>query len=139
MKFTLFSEGDATLADCPCDLLAIPVVKKKLNESEAFNTINGRLDDLLRKIVDEERFLGKPQQTLTLHTHGRIGPQRVLLVGLGDGESVAEVRHAAAKSAKVARQVGARSLTFVVPEASRDARGVQLTAEGVRLGRYKFD
>ena len=63
MKFTLFSEADGPLADLSCDLLAIPVAKKKFNESEAFNALNQRLDGLLARIVEEERFQGKSLQT----------------------------------------------------------------------------
>lgn len=139
MKFTLFSESAAKIADRSCDLLAIPVLKKNFNESEVFTTINGRLDGLLQKIVDEERFLGKPQQTVALHTHGRVGAQRVVLIGLGDGEKQSDLRHAGAKAAKVARQIGAKSLLFALPSGMTDARALQFAAEGVLLGRYRYE
>jgi leucyl aminopeptidase len=139
MKFTLFSEAAAGVADRECDLLAIPVIKKNFNESEPFATINQRLDGLLQKIVDEERFHGKPQQTLSIHTHGKLGAQRVLLIGVGDGQTLADLRHAAAKAARAAKSSAAKSLVVALPAAMNDARAVQFAAEGVLLGRYKYD
>ena len=141
MKFTLFSEPASALADLPVDLLAVALFKENRNESEIFSILNQRLDGHLGRIAEEERFLGKPQQTLTVHTHGKIAAPRVLLVGLGSraDATVADVRHAAAKVARAARHVGAKSAGIVFPAGRGDARDVELACEGVLLGRYKFD
>jgi leucyl aminopeptidase len=139
MKFTLFSEGDAALGGLQCDLLAIPLAKKSFNESEAFNALNQRLDGLLTRVVEEERFQGKPLQTLMVHSHGKAGAKRILLVGIGDGENPADLRHAAAKAAKAARSSSAAKLAFALPAKTRDDRAAQFVAEGILLGRYRFD
>jgi leucyl aminopeptidase len=139
MKFTLLSEAAGALPDLSCDLLAIPVPKKSLKESEAFIAIDQRLEGLLGRIADEERFQGKPQQTLVVHTLGKIAPQRVVLIGIGDGDTAADLRHAAAKVARVARGSGVKKLAFALPSRARDERATQFVAEGVLLGRYKFD
>jgi leucyl aminopeptidase len=141
MKFTLFSEPATALADLPVDLLAVALFKENRNESELFSLLNQRLDGHLGRIAEEERFLGKPQQTLTVHTHGKIAAPRILLVGLGSraDATVADVRHAAAKVARAARHVGAKSAAIAFPAGRGDARDVELAVEGVLLGRYKFD
>src|SRR5215471_14715918 len=99
MKFTLFSGDTAGLPDLAVDLLAIALYKENLNESDIFKLIDQRLDGHLARIAEEERFLGKSQQTLMVHTHGKLAAPRLLLVGVGPrGDSVgAELRHAAAK------------------------------------------
>src|SRR5215470_12381539 len=144
MKFTLFSElaqPRSTLAELSSDLLAIAVYKEIFKESENFKLIDAKLDGLVGRIAEEERFQGKPQQTLLFHTHGKIAAPRLLLVGLGTkGEtSVADLRHAAAKAARAARSVGAKSLAFVLPAGRTDARAIELAVEGILLGRYRFD
>src|SRR5262245_61936410 len=141
MKFTLFSGDRASLPDLAVDLLAIALYKENLNESEIFNLISQRLDGHLARIAEEERFLGKPQQTLMVHTHGKLAGPRLLLVGVGSkGESAgAELRHAAAKVSRSARNVGIKRLGLVLPPGRSDARAVELAAEGLLLGRYKFD
>jgi leucyl aminopeptidase len=142
MKFTLFSADGgsaAALVDRACDLLAVPLAKKSINESDVFGVANERLGGLLQRIVEEERFVGKPQQTVSLHTHGKLGAQRLLLIGIGEGDNPADLRHAAAKASRIARQVGATSMTVALPAKMRDARAVQFVAEGALLGGYKFD
>jgi leucyl aminopeptidase len=141
MQFTLFSGHTSAAADLPCDLLAVPIYKENLNEIEIFNALNQRFEGLLSRIADEERFQGKSQQTLTIHSQGKIAASRLVLVGLGPRaeSTVGDLRHAAAKAARSARAVGARTFGLVLPPGRTDARAVQLAAEGVLLGRYKFD
>jgi leucyl aminopeptidase len=141
MQFTLFSDSRAGVADLACDLLAVAVYKENLSESDVFSGLNARFDGLLGRIADEERFQGKLQQTLSVHTQGKITAPRLLLVGLGARAEagVADLRHAAAKAARSARGVGARRLGFVLPQGLTDERALQLGAEGVLLGRYRFE
>jgi len=143
MKFTLFSGASGTSAagDLEVDLLAVALYKENLSESEVFTLLNQRLDGLLVRVAEEERFLGKPQQTLSVHTHGKIAAPRLLLVGIGPrGESSsADLRHATAKVSRAARSVGARRIGLILPAGRTDTRAVELAAEGILLGRYKFD
>ena len=163
MKFTLFSdqisgqvygqahgqahgqgrqpENRGGLADLDVDLLAVALHKENLKESENFKLLDQRLDGNLARIAEEERFTGKPLQTLLVHTHGKIAAPRLLLVGMGPkGETnVADLRHAAAKAARAARGVGVKRLGFALPPGRTDARSVELVAEGILLGRYKYD
>src|SRR5262249_9221813 len=139
--FTLFSSHGPAVADLACDVLAVPVYKEKLSESEHFNALNQRFDGLLGRIAEEERFQGKLQQSLTIHSQGKIAAPRLILVGLGPRAKAApaDLRHAAAKAARYARGVRATSIGLVLPPGRTDTRSIQLAAEGVLLGRYKFD
>ncbi len=139
MKFTLFSDTVAALADLSVDLLVVPVIQGSFKESEVFTHLNQRLDGVIAKIVDEERFRGKPLQTVQLHTHSRVGAKRVVLVGLGDKRDAADLRHAVGKATRTARQVGAATVGVALPAELRDARALQFAVEGVLLGRYRFD
>ena len=137
MKFTHFGGSPV---DAAADLLAIPVFSEKLNENAILSALDGRLGGL-RTLIEEEGFKGRGQQTLVTPTQGKLAAKRLLLIGLGSEKdaSMADLRHAGARAAKTARAISAKSLAFVVPAAFDDERGVQFLAEGVALGRYRFD
>lgn len=145
MQFKLFSaaapDSSTGFADLTCDVLALPVYKENLTDSEVITALNGRLDGLLARAIEDERFQGKALQTLALHTHGKIGATRLLLVGLGSrgDATVADLRHVVAKAARMARGVSAKALGVVLPMGLHDQRAVQLAVEGACLGPYRFD
>jgi len=43
--------------------------------------VDDSLDGLLSRCAKEEEFTGKEGQVLTLHTHGKLGAQRVAAIG----------------------------------------------------------
>ncbi len=69
----------------------------------------------------------------------------LLLAGIGQAKQVEEqtLRHAAASAARAARELGARSVTFVAPEgrggAFRADRCAEALAEGAVQGLYRFE
>src|SRR5688500_9898181 len=134
MKFALHS-GSAV--ELKCDLLAVPVFEGELKENEAVTGLDAKLGGLLAKLSEEEGFKGKRGQTLSVHTHGKVGAQRVMLAGLGSrGDfDAAELRHVAAKAARAARPIGATSLGLVLGNGLDDERALQLTTEGFLAGR----
>jgi leucyl aminopeptidase len=138
MKFTHFG-GLPTEAQA--DLLALPVFSDKLNESAVIGALDERMGGVIRPIVEEEGFKGKPQQTVLVHTQGKLPSKRILLIGLGPEKDVnpADLRHVAAKAAKAARAAGAKTIAIALPASLADERAVQFAAEGVLLGRYRFD
>jgi leucyl aminopeptidase len=138
MKFERLS---GSIIDLRCDLVTVPVFEDASREGEPFTSLDRRLDGLLGRLADEEQFKGKKGQTLQVHTHGKVGPQRVLLCGAGSRSDfqVADLRHLAARGARAARSMGAKTIAFIVPSGVEDERAVALSAEGTLLGRYKFD
>jgi leucyl aminopeptidase len=135
MKFSSFS-GPVT--EIACDLLAVPVFQEKPAEHESVAALDRRMDGLLARLIEEERFTGKLLSTLTVHTHGKVGAQRIMLIGLGPSEKsdAVDLRHVGAKLAKAARGVSAKTIALQLPEGER---ALQAAAEGMFLGRYRYD
>ena len=119
----------------PTDLLALLV---RDGENVA---LDRALDVLLARCAKEEEFTGKEGQVLSLHTHGKIGAQRIAMVGLGkpkDADRLLEqLRVGASRAVKLAKAAGAKSLAIAGP--FDGAAQVQALAEGASLGAYVFD
>ena len=93
----------------------------------------------LLRAAAEEGFRGKPDQTFVLHTHGRLGARRVVVVGTGPrGQTDPEsLRQAAGRGVKAAQRVRARSVALALPGQAAESLGP--VAEGAALGAYRFD
>jgi len=118
------------------DLLALLV-----REGEKLGPVDASLDGLLSRCAKEEEFTGKEGQLLTLHTHGKLGAQRVAAIGIGkekdEDRTLEQLRLAASRAVKAAKAAGAKTLAIAGP--LDDAKAVQAAAEGASLGAYVFD
>jgi leucyl aminopeptidase len=96
------------------------------------------LDGALSKLVAKEEFSGKRDQTLSLSTLGRIGPEKLVLMGMGERRSIGapEVRTFAAKAARAANVEKATSLALALPAGLEGE--LRPLAEGLELGAYRF-
>ncbi len=123
------------------DVLAITTFGD-LTKDTVFKSFDQALGGTLSDIAKSESFEGKAGQTISLYTAGKIPAKRVLVVGGGVRNDFTNpgVRDLAATAAQYANKVGATSIGFVLPTfgANREAALVQLAAEGVLLGTYKF-
>src|SRR5438874_3195275 len=112
-----------------------------VREGEKLIPVDGVLDGLFSRCAKEEEFTGKEGQMLSLHTHGKIGAERIAAIGIGKerdaDRTLDQFRTAASRAVKLAKSAGAKSLAIVVPAA--DAAQVQSLAEGASLGAYVFD
>jgi leucyl aminopeptidase len=139
MMFSFYSEDVTHLTT---DLLGLLCFEDKLGEGSVYTALDRALDGLLDRIVGEERFKAKKGQTLLIHSLGRVGPARLLLVGGGARKDfqLPDLRGYAARVAKAGGSV-ARSVSLAMPdpEAQVQERAVQFVAEGALLGRYRFD
>jgi leucyl aminopeptidase len=131
----------ASPAELDADLLALAVPDAELAARELTRRLDARLDGLLQRAAADERFRGKPGQTLIAHATG-LGARRIALVGVGpSGESpTARLRAAAGTAIRLAASVGATrvgltwdGMEIPTPEA------VAAAAEGAWLGAYRFD
>jgi leucyl aminopeptidase len=144
MKFS-FSTDDVTKLGC--GVLGLLVFEEQVGEGAIFKAIDQRLDGLLAKLVAEEQFKAKKGQTLILHTHGRVAPQRVLLVGGGPRKDLqpSDLRGFAARVVKAGAAAQATDVAAVLPyldggsTATTAERAAQFLAEGAALGAYRFD
>ena len=131
MEFSRY-EGDLTSLEA--DLLAVGVAADSDLQSGAAAELDQALGGLLATVAAEQEFEGKDGQQLSLHTHGRIAANRVLLVGLGR-VGVHAGRDLASRAVRVAQQLRLKSLGLVAPEGI----GATQLAVGCVLGSYTFD
>ncbi|HYH98875.1 leucyl aminopeptidase [Hyalangium sp.] len=140
MNFS-FVPGDALRAGGA--LLVIPLLDGELGETapSALVAADKALDGKLRSAAAQEGFKGKADQTLVLHTLGKLATERVLLLGLGARAKFTHevLRLAAGRAAKTAQKLKVTELAFVVPEAVPATEAVRAIVEGLLLGVYKFD
>jgi leucyl aminopeptidase len=140
MKFTVYND-DATKLQA--GLLGLLAFEDAFADGAIFRALDRALDGLLGKLVAEEQFKAKKGQTLLVHTHGRVAPQRILLVGGGARKDFAlpDLRSFGARVFKAVAQaqaaVGAVAMPYV--EGPVHERAAQFLAEGAVLGGYKFD
>ena len=140
MKFT-FTTDDFT--QIKADLIGLLVFEDRPTDGAAWQALDRALDGLLGRLAVEERFKAKKGQSLTLHTHARIGPTRILVVGAGARKdwSAPDLRGFATRVVKTAQSAGGKVIALAHPftEGTVQERAAQFVAEGVLLGGYRFD
>lgn len=123
------------------DLLAVTVFGDPTKDG-VFKSFDSALGGVLADVARSELFEGKLNQSIVVHTHGKIAARRVMVVGGGARGDFTNpsVRDVAALVAQTANKVGAANVGFVVPSlgGNREAALVQMTTEGVVLGTYRF-
>jgi leucyl aminopeptidase len=104
----------------------------------SLHVIDTALGGALSKLATKEEFTGKRDQVLSLATLGRIRPEKVVLLGLGDRRSIAApaARTFAAKAARIANGEKAKSLALALPPGLEGH--LRAVAEGLELGAYRF-
>jgi leucyl aminopeptidase len=112
------------------------------SKDSTFKSVDTALGGVLTDVTKSESFEGKSGQSMTVHTHGRIPARRVLVVGGGTKSEFQNphIRDITAAIAQAANRAGATTVGFLLPSlgTNREAALVQLAAEGIHLGTYKF-
>jgi len=107
--------------------------------------VDAALGGLLGLALRDQRYEARVGEVADVHTGGRLGVKRTLVVGLGPRrDCTAEtIRRAAAGVARRARDLAATTLTMPVLGGRAPGLGMlaraQATAEGALLGLYRFD
>lgn len=124
--------------------LLVRGVLEHLNDLErALKAYDKRLDGHLKDYVKDENFGGKAGERLVLHTHGKLLPKRLALLGLGPetGFGLEQLRRAAGASYRLGTHAKVRRLAIALPWnlAGKDS-GEALAAllEGLLLAEYGF-
>ncbi|MCP3057418.1 leucyl aminopeptidase [Myxococcus sp. K38C18041901] len=140
MNFS-FVSGDASLANG--ELLVIPLFEGELGEGApaGLAAADSALEGRLRGAATQEGFKAKADQSLVMHTLGRIPAGRVLLLGLGSRARFQPevLRLAAGRAAKTAQRLKVASLVMALPVTDAQADAARAVVEGLELGAYKFD
>jgi leucyl aminopeptidase len=139
----------ADASQVAADLVAVPVFEEDLAAiaKGPLAGLDRALDGHLAAAARDERFGGKADATLALHTMGKLPARRLLLCGLGprgDGARLAAggfepLRMAAGAAARAARKAGAARLAVALPRGLDAAGAARAAVEGALLGAYRFD
>ena len=110
----------------------------------ATGAVDAALDGVITQLIGDGEIKGKKGETTLIHTFGKIGPSRVLVVGLGKSECFDEetVREVAASSCRYLRRLSINKVATIAHGAGiagldAEASG-QAIAEGSILGLYRF-
>jgi leucyl aminopeptidase len=130
----------AQVLELTADVIVVGVLQTggKAGLPLSLKPVDAALGGALGKLVAKEEFSGKRDQTLTLSTLGRIGADKLVLIGLGEKRSIGapEVRTFAAKAARTANVDKAATLAVSLPAGLEDE--LRFVAEGLELGAYRF-
>lgn len=130
-----FGRFDGDLVSLSVDLLAVGVHKDEAwADSAPGSELNEALGGLAVSVADQESFDGADGQQVCLHTHGRIGPGRILLVGLGEATDD-DGRRLAARALRSARVLKLSTVGIASPNGSTAPELVL----GSVLADYSFD
>lgn len=122
------------------DVCAFLCAESALETNPTLQEWDQALGGVLYRVLKEEQFQGKKNQTLLLHTHGKMGPQRILLLGTGGGSVQAQASPWHLWSSRVVKAVqgiGAKRVAWVLDKPS-SWEMLQWIAEGVHLSAYAF-
>jgi leucyl aminopeptidase len=140
MKFSFHADDVTKLKT---GILGLLCFEEAMAEGAVYKALDRALDGLLGRVVADEQFKAKKGQSLLLHTHERVGPQRILLVGAGTRKEFnpGDLRGFGARVVKAGAAVQTKQIAMVLPysEGHSSERFAQFLAEGVLLGAYRFD
>jgi len=130
----------AQVHDLTADITVVGVLQTggKAGLAPALKSVDAALGGALAKLVAKEEFTGKRDQTIALSTLGRIGTDKLVLIGLGEKRALGapEVRTFAAKAARTANLEKAMTLAVSLPVGVEGE--LRAVAEGLELGAYRF-
>jgi leucyl aminopeptidase len=136
------------------NVLAVPLFEEDITGGKGLLAeLDKALEGHLLAAAKEERFKAKADSTLSIHTGGRIGASRLLLLGMGKRAGLPgwapppelcgwePLRMAAGRAARTAQRVAADRVAIVLPKVPSGQLGpaVQALVEGALLGAYRFD
>ena len=141
--------GVGTLASRETPLLVLPWCQDSEQQAERptanFDPLDESLGLTLTRAVTSGDFKARRGQVLLLYRHGEMGPDRVLLVGVGERSdlSAERLREAGGRAANRAAELGVSELTVSVSpgwlsRALDTEEAARALVEGVVLGHWRF-
>jgi leucyl aminopeptidase len=134
-----------SFTECRTDLLVVGRFADAAGPDEIIAALDQRLGGNVSRLAKLGDFTGKPRTQVVLYGEGRIGAQRVMLVGLGERNkaTLATLRKAAALAANRAVDLKVKHMALALqgPFAGLLEPGAmgRAMAEGVYLGSYRYD
>ncbi len=127
-----------------CDALVLGVFSGTQGYAGIVRAIDRVLDGLLTTVTADEQFGGKEGEAISVHTHGKVPAERVLIVGMGDRKtaSTESIRRALGTTVKNIQRFGAKQICMplvgmgVNGMSAQDA--AQALVEGALLADYRY-
>jgi leucyl aminopeptidase len=130
---------------CKTDLLAVGHFSDAKGLAKINSLLNGKLDGAIEHLMKLGDFKGKEGTSAIVYGNGKIGAERVLLVGLGEKKkaSLDTVRKAAANAANKAVTMKVAILSLALHGAFEGRLDLgsmgRAMAEGTYFGSYRYD
>ncbi len=134
----------AEFARCKTDMLVVGRFSDG-GPGEIIQALDEKLDGAVARLARIRDFTGRPKTQAVVYGNGRIGAERVLLLGLGERKKATldTLRKAAATAANRAVEMKAKQLSLALHGSFRgglDANAMgRAIAEGIYLGAYRYD
>jgi leucyl aminopeptidase len=132
------------LAQCKTGMLVVGRFSDG-DPSEGIVALDKKLDGAIARLAKIGDFTGKPKTQAVVYGNGRIGADRVLLLGLGERKKATldTLRKAAATAANRAVEMKVKHVSLALHRSfagslDGDAMG-RAIAEGVCFGAYRYD
>jgi len=134
-----------SITEVPSDVLVVNLFEGVKVPGGATGAVDRALDGVISEIITSGEIKGKVGETALIHTHGKIAPKRVLIVGLGKSEDfdMYGVRKAAGTAVRAVKGKGIKSVTSIVHGAGigglNPIEAARATVEASILGAYEPD
>ncbi len=140
----------AAALELESNLLAVPVFEEELADGlkGPLVAIDRKLGGHVAAAAREEGFVGRPDQSLFLHTLGKMRSARILFIGMGKRPTPEQllrrgfepIRMAAGQAVRLARKTASDRFAFAAASLPGDAALVaRAVTEGTLLGAYQYD
>lgn len=125
------------------DLVVLGLFEGEKVEGAAVE-IDDALNGGIYRLLQNKEFEGKLKQIALLHSHRKIGIERILLIGLGKREQFSQevVRVASGRAAQLVRDLGLKSYATTIyghTERLTLSQIVESLVEGTELSLYRYD
>ncbi|HZZ85610.1 MAG TPA: leucyl aminopeptidase [Anaeromyxobacteraceae bacterium] len=140
----------AAALELESNLLAVPVFEEELADGlkGPLVAIDRKLGGHVAAAAREEGFVGRSDQSLFLHTLGKMRSTRILFIGMGKRptpeqllrQGFESIRMAAGQAVRLARKTASARFAFAAASLPGDAALVaRAVTEGTLLGAYQYD
>lgn len=136
------TQEDITKAKTPA--LVISLFQDTESLDEAASAIDSALDGNIRHLINDGEIKGTEGELTLIHTFNKIGPERILVLGLGKEKdfSANVIRSGMGDACRFLRSKGVESMTTTlhgsISEDLNPKAMAQSITEGAMLGLYRF-
>lgn len=134
-----------TLLETKTDCLVIGITEDGNDRNSFFQELDSALEGYLSAGLANGDISAKKKEVTVLHTFGKLGAKKLLLVGLGKQEKVnfKTVREVAARAANESLKLNSKEIIIdfriLSGETLTPFQAAHAIAEGVTLASYKFE